>query len=104
MRDIGEAQGLVRGRLSEAELWINQLQAIVVSQRQEVDLLGDVLGRAIEVIEVQRWLIYGMEAEFNRKLTWLERMFGPEGRTMGNPIVIEDDPVEDAVILVGHEE
>ena len=100
MWDIGEAQGLIRGRLSESELQINQLQALVVSQCREVDLLGDVLGRATEVIKAQRRLIYGMEAEFNRKLTQLERMFGPEGRTIGNPIVIEDDPVEDAVVLV----
>ena len=28
----------------------------------------------------------------------------PVGRTLGNPILIEDDPVEDAVVLVGHEE
>ena len=104
MQDIGEVQGLIRGRLSEAELRINQLQVLVVSQCREVDMIGDVLVRQTEVIEAQRRLIYGMEAEFNQKLTRLERMFGPEGRTMGNPIVIEDDPVEDAVVLVGHEE
>ena len=28
----------------------------------------------------------------------------PRGRTLGNPILIEDDPVEDVVTLVGHEE
>ena len=104
MRDIGEAQGLVRGRLSEVGLCIHQLQVLVVSQRREVDMLGDVLVRSTEVIEAQCQLIYGMEAEFNQKLTQLERMFGLEGRTMGNPIVIEDDPVEDVVTLVGHEE
>ena len=61
--------------------------------------LGDVLGRQMAVIEAQRWLIYGMEEEFNRKLARLERMLDPRGRTLGNPIVIEDDPVEDAVVL-----
>ena len=98
MRDIGEAQGLIRGRLSEAELRIRQLQAVVLSQRREVDLLGDVLGRSTEVIEAQRQLIYGMEEEFNRKLARLERMMDPVGRSLGNPILIEDDPVEDTVI------
>ena len=52
------------------------------------------------MIEAQHRLIYGMEEEFNRKLARLERMFGPEGRTLGNPIVIEDDLVEDAVVAV----
>ena len=104
MRDIGEAQGLVRGRLSEAELRIRQLQSLVLAQRQEVDLLGDVLGRSTSVIEAQRQLIYGMEEEFNRKLVRLERMINPVGRSLGNPILIEDDPVEDVVILVGHED
>ena len=45
-----------------------------------------------------------MEAEFNRKLEQLERMIDLRGWTLGNPIVIEDDPVEDVVTLVGHEE
>ena len=68
LRDVGEAQGLVWGRLSEAELCINQLQALVVSQHWEVDMLGDVLVCQTDVIEAQRWLIYGMEVEFNQKL------------------------------------
>ena len=103
MRDIGEAQGLVQGRLSEAELHINQFQVVVVSQRQEVDLLGDVLAQLMEVREAQCQLIYRMEVEFNRKLAQLERIFGSEGQSMGNPIMIEDDLVEDVVTLVGHE-
>ena len=61
--------------------------------------MGDVMGRQTAVIEAQRRLIYGMEAEFNRKLARLERMIDPVGRTLGNPILIEDDPVEDAVVL-----
>ena len=104
MRDIGEAQGLVRGRLTKAELRIRQLQALVVSQRREVDLLGDVMSRSVAVIEAQRRLIYGMEESFNRKLVRLERMIDPRGRSLGNPIVIEDDPVEDAVVLGSVEE
>ena len=52
------------------------------------------------MIEAQCRLIYGMEAEFNRKLTQLERMFSLEGRSIGNPILIEDDAVEDMVTLI----
>ena len=104
MRDIGEAQGLVRGRLSEAEYRLAQHQAILRAQTEELELLGGVVGRQTAVIEVQHRLIYGMEEEFNRKLARLERMMDPVGRMLGNPILIEDDPVEDAVVLVGHEE
>ena len=104
MWDIGEAQGLVRGRLLEAELRIRRLQLLLLAQRWEVDLLGDVLGRSTTMIEAQRRLIYRMEEEFNWKLARLERMMDPVGRTIGNPILIKDDPVEDAVVLVGHEE
>ena len=43
MRDIGEAQGLIQGRLLESEMRINQLQSLVLGQRQEMDMLGDVL-------------------------------------------------------------
>ena len=66
--------------------------------------MGGVLTRQTAVIEAQRRLIYGMEEEFNRKLAQLERMMDPRGWSLGNPILIEDDPVEDAVVLVGHEE
>ena len=104
MRDIGEAQGLVWGRLSEAEYRLAQHQAILWAQTEELELMGGVVGRQTAVIEAQRRLIYGMEEEFNRKLARLERMMDPVGRTLGNPIVIEDDSVEDAVVLVGHEE
>ena len=60
--------------------------------------MGDVMGRQTAVIEAQRRLIYGMEEEFNRKLARLERMMDPVGRSLGNPILIEDDPVVDAVV------
>ena len=69
-----------------------------------VPSVGDVLGRSTAVIEAQRRLIYGMEEEFNWKLARLERMIDPVGRTLGNPILIEDDPVEDAVVLGSVEE
>ena len=92
---------MVRGRLSEAEYRLRQLQALTVMSRREVDMLGEVLGRQTAVIEAQCRLIYGMEEEFNRKLARLERMIDPVGRTLGNPILIEDDPVEDAVVAGG---
>ena len=56
------------------------------------------MGRQTAVIEAQRRLIYGMEEEFNQKLARLERMMDLVGRSLGNPILIEDDPVEDAVV------
>ena len=62
-------------------------------------MLGDILGRQTAVIEAQHRLIYGMEEGFNQKLARLERMMDLVGRTLGNPILIEDDPVEDAVVL-----
>ena len=33
----------------------------------------------------------------------MERLMDPRGQTIGNPILIEDDAVEDAVVLVEHE-
>ena len=105
MRDIGEAQGLVRGRLSEAEYRLAQHQAILRAQTEELELMGGVVGRQTAVIEAQRRLIYGMEEEFNRKLARLERMIDPVGRSLGNPILIEDDdPVEDAVVIIEEHE
>ena len=104
MWDIGEAQGAIRGRLLEAEYHLAQHQAMLRAQREELDLMGGVVMRQTVVINVQRRLLMEMEGEFNRKLAWLERMMDPVGRSLGNPILIEDDPVEDAVVLVGHEE
>ena len=43
MRDIGEAQGLIHGRLSEAELRLNQTQALLEAQHYELDLVGGVV-------------------------------------------------------------
>ena len=100
MRDIGEAQGLVRGRLSEVEYRLDQHRALLQGHVRELELMGGVVARQTAVIEAQRRLIYGMEEEFNRKLARLERMIDPVGRSLGNPILIEDDPVEDAVVAV----
>ena len=42
MWDIGEAQGGIWGRLSEAEMRLTQMQALVVGMCREIDLLtGD---------------------------------------------------------------
>ena len=65
--------------------------------------MGDVLVRQSEVIKIQCQLLLELEVDFNRKLGRLERMLDPRGRSLGNPIMIEDDPVEDMVTLVGHE-
>ena len=100
MRDIGEAQGLVRGRLSESKYRLDQHRAILRVQTQELELMGGVVARQTAVIEAQRRLIYGMEEEFNWKLGRLERMIDPVGRSLGNPILIEDNPVENAVVAV----
>ena len=43
MRDIGEAQGGIQGQLSEAEARLTQLQAIVVGQSREIEMLGGVV-------------------------------------------------------------
>ena len=95
---------MVQGRLSEVEYRLNQLQALAVAQRREINMMGGVVVRQSEVIDIQHRLLLTMEGEFNRKLAWLERMMDPVGRTLGNPILIEDDLVEDVVTLVGHEE
>ena len=65
--------------------------------------MGGVVVRQSEVIDIQCQLLLEME-EFNRKLARLERMIDLVGRTLGNPILIKDDPIEDVVTLVGHEE
>ena len=103
MRDVGEVQGQIWGRLLEAEYRLAQHQAVWRAQRDELELLGGVVLRQSAVINVQRQLLLEME-EFNRKLARLERMIDPVGRTLGNLILIKDDPIEDVVTLVGHEE
>ena len=74
MRDIGEAQGSIWGRLREAELHLDQHQALAVAQCREIDLLGGVVLRQSEVIDIQCRLLLEMEADFNWKLGRLERI------------------------------
>ena len=84
MRDVGEVQGVIRGRLLEAEYRLAQHQAMLRSQREEMDLMGDVIMRQTAVIETHCWLLLEMEGEFNQKLVWLERMIDPVGRSLGD--------------------
>ena len=104
LRDLADAQGSVRGRLREAELRLDQHQALDTAMRRELDLLVGVVVRQSEVINIQRTLLLEMEGEYRQRFERMERMMDPRGWTLGNPILIEDDPVEDAVVLVGHEE
>ena len=53
MRDVGEAQGGIRRRLSEMELRVNQLQALLVGARREIDLLSGVAVHQSEVLDIQ---------------------------------------------------
>ena len=104
MRDMGEAQGAIRGRLREAELQLDQQRALDMAIRRELDLLGGVMVRQSKVINIQCNLLLEMEGEYWWRFEWLGGVVGPRGGALGNPILIEDDPVEDVVTLVGHEE
>ena len=72
MRDIGEAQGVIHGRLTEVELCLTQLQSLVVAAHREVNLLGGVVIRQSEVINIQCQLLLEMEAENRQKFERLE--------------------------------
>ena len=98
MQDIGEAQGGIRGRLSEAELCLTQMQAVTVGMRREIDLLGGVLVRQSELLDIQRRLILEMDWEQRRRIERLERMMDLQGWTFGNLILIDLDL--DEVMLV----
>ena len=52
MRDIGEAQGGIRGQLSESEQRANQLQVLLVGAHREVDLLAGVVTCQSELLEI----------------------------------------------------
>ena len=71
-----------------------------MAMRRELDLLGGVVVWQSEVINIQRTLLLEMEADFRQRCDRLERMLDPWGRTLGNPILIEDDLVDDAVVAV----
>ena len=106
MRDIGEAQNGIRGRLLEVESQANQLQALLVGARQEVDLLAGVVTHQSKLPEIHRQLILELDQENRQKFERLERMLDPQGWTFGNPILIDLDPEDreaDVVTLVEHE-
>ena len=105
MQDVGEAQGAIRGRLSEVEVRANQLQALLVSACREIDLLSGVAVRQSEVLDIQWQLILNLDQENQRRFERVERMLDLRGRTFGNPILIDLDPEEresDVVTLVEH--
>ena len=64
LRDLGEAQGSVRGRLREAEFRLDQHQALDTAMRRELDLLGGVVVQQSKVINIQRGLLLEMEGEY----------------------------------------
>ena len=105
MQDIGEVQGEICGRLSEVEVQANQLQALLMSARQEINLLSGVVIQQSKVLNIQRQLLLTME-ENQRKFKRLERMLDPWGRTFGNPTLIDldlEDRESDEVTLVDRE-
>ena len=105
MQDVGEAQGAIRGRLSEVEGRANQLQALLMLAHREIDLLSGVAVRQSEVIDIQRQLILNLDQENQWRFERVERMLDPQGWTFANPIVIDLDPEEresDVVTLVEH--
>ena len=95
MRDIGEAQGGIWGRLSEAEARLTQLQVIVVGQSREIEMLGGVVTWQSELLGIHQELILELDAENRRRFKRMERMLDPQGRTFGNPILIDLDPEDD---------
>ena len=105
MRDVGEAQGGIWGRLMEMELQMNQQQALLTGAPWEIELLLVVVVRQAEVLDIQRQLIFNLDQENRRRFDRVERMLDPRGRTFANPIVIDLDPEEresDVVTLVEH--
>ena len=98
MQDIGEAQGGIRGQLSEVEARLTQAQAIMVGQSREIKMLGDVVRRQSELLGIHWELILALDQEYRRRFEGIERMMDPQGRTFGNPILIDLDP--DEVTLV----
>ena len=74
---------------------------LLVNQGREMEVMSDVIQAQNEVFQVQSTLLLKVErkqARERRRLDAVERRMDPVGRTMGNPILIEDD--EDEVTLV----
>ena len=82
----------------EAEGRLTQLQAVVVGMSWELEILGDVVRRQLEMLQIQKDLILAMDEEQQRRIRSLERRMDPRGRTFGNLIVIDLDA--DEVMLV----
>ena len=104
MRDIGEAQGGIQGRLSEAEQCLTQLQVIVVGQSREIEMLGGVVTQQSELLGIHQELILELDTENRRRFVRMERMLDLWGRSFGNPILIDLDPEDrdgDEATLVG---
>ena len=105
MRDVGEVQGAIWGWLSEVEVRANQLQALLMLARWEINLLSGVVVRQSKVLDIQCQLILNLDQENRRRFERVERMLDPWGRTFGNLILIDLDPEErelDVVTLVEH--
>ena len=67
------------------------MQAIVVGQSREIEMLGGVVRQQSELLEIHRELILGLDQENRRRFEVVERMLDPWGRTFGNPILIDLD-------------
>ena len=82
---------------------LTQLQAIVVGQSREIDLLGGVVTQQSELLGIHQELVLTLDQETHRKFNRVERMMDPQGRSFGNPILIDLDPEDrdlDEVTLV----
>ena len=95
---MGDSQGVIWGRLTEAEGQLAQLQAVVVGMSWELEMLGDIARCQGELLQIQWELIMAIDKEQQRRIQSLERKLDPRGRTFGNPVLIDLDP--DEVTLV----
>ena len=83
----------------------NQLQALLMSARWEIDLLSRVAVQQSEVLDIQHQLILNLDQENQKKFERIERLLDLWGWTFRNPILIDLDPEEresDVVTLVEH--
>ena len=95
MQELGEQCGEDHRRMREVEERVNQLQVLLVAQGREMEVMSDVIQAQNKVFQVQSTLLLEVEWKQARErwLDALERRMDPMGRTMGNPILIEDDEV-----------
>ena len=90
MRDIREAQGGIWGWLSEAEMHLTQMQTLAVGMCQEIDLLGGVLVRQSELLDIQQQLILELDQENRWKFERIERMLDPLSHMRIAPLLFVD--------------